>query len=134
MGDIFGSNSGDSGVSDSSYQQQQESEQNTYSQRTMAQMRDTQAQYERTQQSMALDLARNSGDNPQAMLDTMVEMKDNQRRMDELAAKIQDNVSDFNQHDFNDMRERRKNGQTDVQIAISYATNASFVNRRINGK
>ncbi|EGQ7648620.1 TPA: hypothetical protein ACPJ0G_002835 [Vibrio alginolyticus] len=134
MGDIFGSNSGDSGVSDSSYQQQQESEQNTYSQRTMAQMRDTQAQYERTQQSMALDLARNSGDNPQAMLDTMVEMKDNQRRMDELAAKIQDNVSDFNQHDFNDMRERRKNGQTDAQIANSYSTNASFVNRRINGK
>lgn len=134
MGGLFGSDDENTGNVSSSYHQQQEGQQSTFSQRTMAEMRDTQAQYERTQQSMALDLARNSGDDPQEMLNLMVEMKNNQKRMQTLADKIESDIADFNEHDFNDMRERRKRGQTDAEIATSYGTNASFVNRRINGK
>ncbi|CED61891.1 4-diphosphocytidyl-2-C-methyl-D-erythritol kinase-4-(cytidine-5'-diphospho)-2-C-methyl-D-erythritol kinase [Moritella viscosa] len=134
MTDIFNSEHNSVGGADSSQQQQQQTSESTFSQSTMADMRDTQAKYQRTQQSMALDLAKNSGDDPQQMLNLLMEMKRNQNNMDSFAAKIESDVSDFTHSDTENMRDRRKRGETDAQIAKSFDTNTSFINRRINGK
>ena len=80
MGGLFGENNEQNGKVDSAYHQHQEEQEGLFSQRTMAKMRDTQAQYEDAQASMSVDLARNSGDDPDQMLALLKEMKDNQNK------------------------------------------------------
>ena len=135
MGDLF-NNTGNTSGGDSNYQSQTESRsESQYSQRTMASMRDTQESFHSTQTKMIDDLARSSGNNPQQMLESMMEIKQQQARFQKLSATIEKSTSDkFTSLDHSDMRERRNKGQTDAQIAKSYATNTTYINRSINGK
>lgn len=109
--------------------------QQTFSRSTLARVEQSKGALEAVQQSLMVDAVKIPGNDPQALMDIIIQAKGIQKSIDDLNVNIANNVApNFTAADVNTMREMKAKNVPETEIADLFHTNQTKINRLVNGK